>query len=121
MGAKKVLLSGLFGAVIFLAQLLAVIHVPRWGLDSPFPFTVLHSIETPLLLAAIAVFSLLSVKDLSERLPLYSIVVAATLQVGSIEAMEWLNAPTLVIIVFLLNAFMVVQFLLFGYTLLTME
>ena len=98
----------------FVPQFWLAYGQPAWGLDSPFPFTILRSLQMPILLGLSAAALAWASKSPSERMLLYSVVAASLAEIVTIEAMLWLHQPLLVPAVFMLNAFMAVQFLRFG-------
>jgi hypothetical protein len=50
----------------------------------------------------------------AERRLLFSIALAAFVEIGVVKAMVWTGQPALLIVVLLLNAFMTFQFLRYG-------
>jgi len=96
-------------------QFCAVVRVPSWGVNNPFPFTALRSIEMPLVLGASAAIFLFSKRSAAMRTPTYSIVAVCAAQIVTVEVMLWLGEPSLILLVMALNAFLAAQFLIFGY------
>jgi hypothetical protein len=99
------------GLILFAVQFALAYQVPSWGLRSPFPFTILRSVEIPILLGFCGVVSAFSAKSLAERRLFYSVIAASLAEFVTIKAMLWLSQPLLVLMVFFLNAFMTVQLL----------
>ena len=78
---------------VFLLQFCAVYQAPRWGSNSPFPFTILRSIEMPVLIGVSAGVAAFLAGSATERKLLYSITVASLLQIGTIRAMVSASQP----------------------------
>jgi len=99
---------------IFALQFALVYRVPYWGLRSEFPYSVLRSVEMPLVLAIGFAVMVFSAKSVTERRLFYSVIGASLAQIVTIKAMLWLGQPLLLLVVFFLNAFMTVQILRYG-------
>jgi hypothetical protein len=99
---------------LFALQFGLVYRVPHWGLRSEFPFSVLRSVEMPLVLAVGFVAMVFSAKSETERRLFYSVIGASLAEIVTIKAMLWLDQPLLLLVVLFLNAFMTVQILRYG-------
>lgn len=99
---------------VFALQFALVYRIPYWGLRSPFPFTILRSVEMPIVLGLCGVVSVFSAKSAAERRLLYSFTGASVAEIVTIKAMLWLSQPLLMLLVFFLNGFMTVQLLRYG-------
>ena len=99
---------------IFALQFWLVYRVPYWGLRSEFPFSVLRSVEMPLVLAVGFAAMVFSAKSETERRLFYSVIGASLAEIVTIKAMLWLDQPLLLLVVLFLNAFMTVQILRYG-------
>jgi hypothetical protein len=102
------------GLFVFALQFALAYQQPSLGLWSPFPFSVLRSIEMPILLCVAGAVSAFSAKSLVERKLFYSVIAASLAEIAIIKAMVWLDQPLLMLAIFSLNAFMTVQFLRYG-------
>ena len=78
--STETLLIALGVLAFFVVQFWLAYGQPAWGLDSPFAFTILRSLQMPVLLGLSAAALAWASKSPSERMLLYS-VVAATRQV----------------------------------------
>ena len=115
MRSSKVAIWTTLGVLaIFALQFALVYRVPYWGLRSEFPFSVLRSVEMPIVLAVGFAVMAFSAKSVTERRLFYSIIGASLAQTVTIKMMLWLDQPLLLLLVFLLNAFMTVQILRYG-------
>ncbi|MGA8645051.1 hypothetical protein [Candidatus Binatus sp.] len=113
----RLLKTGIYvalGLLLFALQLWLVYPVPFWGLRSPFPYSILRSIEFPILLGVSGVVSALSAKSLAERRLFYSIVAASVAEIVTVKIMVWFSQPLLVLLVFIWNDFIAIQFLRYG-------
>ena len=102
------------GLLLFALQLSLVYRVPFWGLRSPFPYSILRSLEIPILLGVSGAVSAFISKSVAERRLFYSITAASVAEIVTIKAMLWLGQPLLVLLVFILNDFVAIQFLRYG-------
>jgi len=102
------------GLLLFALQFSLIYRVPSWGLMSPFPYSILRSIEIPILLGVTGAVSAYSAKSLPERKLFYSVAGASVAEIVTIKAMLWLSQPLLVLMVFILNDFIAIQFLRYG-------
>ena len=102
------------GLFVFALQFALAYQQPSLGLWSPFPFSVLRSIEMPILLCVAGAVSAFSAKSLVERKLFYSVIAASLAEIAIIKAMVWLGQPLLMLAIFSLNAFMTIQFLRYG-------
>jgi hypothetical protein len=115
MRSSKVAIWTTLGVLaIFALQFALVYRVPYWGLRSEFPYSVLRSVEMPLVLAIGFAVMVFSAKSVTERRLFYSVIGASLAQIVTIKAMLWLGQPLLLLVVFFLNAFMTVQILRYG-------
>lgn len=96
---------------VFALQFALACRVPYWGLRSPFPYTVLRSIQMPVVLGLGSAIAALGTKSVAERRLFYSVIAASVMEIVIIKAMLWLDQPLLVLLVFSLNGFMTVQLL----------
>ncbi len=102
------------GLLLFALQISLVYRVPFWGLTSPFPYSILRSIEMPILLGVSGAVSAFSAQSLAERRLFYPIIAASVAEIVTIKAMLWLSQPLLVLLVFILNDVMAIQLLRYG-------
>jgi hypothetical protein len=102
------------GLLLFALQISLVYRVPFWGLRSPFPYSILRSIEIPILLGVSGAVSAFSAKSLAEQRLFYSIMAASVAEIVTIKAMLWLGESLLVLLVFILNDVVAIQFLRYG-------
>ncbi len=102
------------GLLLFALQFWLVYQVPFWGLRSPFPYSILRSVEIPILLGVSGTVSAFMSKSVAERRLFFSITAAGVAEIVTIKAMLWLSQPLLVLLVFILNDFVAIQFLRYG-------
>jgi len=102
------------GVLVFALQFAVAYQEPSLGLWSPFPYSVLRSIEMPILLGVCGVVSAFSAKSSVERRLFYSVIAASLAEIVTIKAMLWLGQPLLMLAIFFFNAFMTVQLLRYG-------
>ena len=115
MRSSKVAIWTTLGVLaIFALQFALVYRVPYWGLRSEFPFSVLRSVEMPIVLAVGFAVMVFSAKSVTERRLFYSVIGASLAEIVTIKAMLWLDQPLLLLVVLFLNAFMTVQILRYG-------
>jgi hypothetical protein len=115
MRSSKVAIWTTLGVLaLFALQFGLVYRVPYWGLRSQFPFSVLRSVEMPLVLAVGFATMVFSTKSVTERRLFYSVIGASLAEIVTIKVMLWLSQPLLLLVVFFLNAFMTVQILRYG-------
>ena len=100
--------------VILTVEVWLLSEQPFWGLNSPFPFTVLRTVKLPLVIGIGAVLAAMASRSAAERRMLYSITAASVVEIAVVEVMVWLGRPALLILVLLLNAFVTFQFLRYG-------
>jgi hypothetical protein len=114
MRSSKVAIWITLGVAIFALQFWLVYRVPYWGLRSEFPYSVLRSVQMPILLTVGFAVMVFSAKSATERRLFYSVIGASLAQIVTIKAMLWLDQPLLLLLVFFLNAFMTVHILRYG-------
>ena len=102
------------GLLLFALQVWLVYQVPFWGLRSPFPYSILRSIEIPIVLGFSGALSAVSAKSTAERKLFYSVIAASVAETVTIKAMLWFSQPLLVFLVFIWNDFIAIQFLRYG-------
>ncbi len=111
------LMTGIYialGLLLFALQFWLIYQEPFWGLRSPFPYSILRSIEIPILLGVSGAVSAFSTKSLTERRLFYSLPASSVAEIVTIKAMLWLGQPLLVLLVLILNDVMAIQFLRYG-------
>src|SRR5260370_42082811 len=99
------------GLLLFALQFWLVYQVPFWGLRSPFPYSILRSVEIPILLGVSGAVSAFSTKSLAERRLFYSVIAASVADIVTIKAMLWLSQPLLVLLIVILHDFVAIHFL----------
>lgn len=113
--SSKVALWTTLGVLaLFALQFALVYQVPYWGLRSPFPFSVLRSVEMPLVVGVCCAVAVFSTKSVAERRLLYPVIAASVGEIVATKGMVWFNQSLLLLVVFLLNGFMTVQLLRYG-------
>jgi hypothetical protein len=115
MRTKRTAILSAITLVIFFSQFYLINQVPRWGLRSPFPFTVLRSIALPILTGTIGALGLSFTRERTRRRTLYLIIFASAAELIAIEAMVRRRSPRPEMLVLFLNAFIAAQFLGYGY------
>jgi hypothetical protein len=108
-----VVIAGIVVANLILTFCL-LFRQPFWGLNGPFPFTVLRSVRLPLVMGIGSALVAVTSKSAIERKRLYFISIAAIAQIIVVKGMLWLDQPLLIILVLMLANFMAYQMLQYG-------
>lgn len=96
---------------LFVLQFWLVYRAPSWGWNNPFPFTILRSVEMPILIAISASVAAFLTESMTQRQILYWIIAGSAVEIVAVEAMVSLSQPVLVLPVLLLNALIAIQFI----------
>jgi len=115
MQTRRTIAIAAFVSVILTGEIWLLSGQPFWGLNSPFPFTVLRTVDLPLVIGIGAVLAAMASRSAAQRRMLYSITAASVVEIVVVEIMVRLGEPALLLLVLLLNAFVKFQFLRYGW------
>jgi hypothetical protein len=101
---RSTLLITLIVLVTVIYQVWLISRVSDWGLNGPYPFTILRSFQLPVLMALIGIYGIFAFKPPDQRRPMYWFAAIGGLEVAIVASMRWYNPPSLVLVILGLNA-----------------